>query len=188
MRLSVVPILLSDAATYPRNTSPLGRTIMRRTLSAVFVASSVAIAAAQGQTPAPSPQPAAPAQQPATERPAAPRQAEPATLTKTTISGCIQNVPPAAAGATSGTASKFELARVKVVTPAPVGTSGTANAAVRYQLDGDDKVITSHVNHQVEITGTVSPTSGTGSTAVPVLKVESVKMVSATCPPAPPAQ
>jgi hypothetical protein len=73
---------------------------------------------------------------------------------------------------------------VKVITPAPVGTSGTANAAVRYQLDGDEKAITPHVNHQVEITGTVSPTSGTGATAVPVLKVESVKMVSATCPPA----
>jgi len=174
------------AATYPRNTSPLGReNTMRSTLSAVFVASWVAIAAAQGQTPAPTPQPATPAQQPAPER-QAPPASEARPLTKTTISGCIQNAPPAAAGAPSvGTAAKFELARVQVVTPAPVGTSGTANAAVRYQLEGDEKAITPHVNHQVEITGTVSPTSGTGATAVPVLKVESVKMVSATCPPAP---
>ena len=154
---------------------------MRRTLSAIFVASSVAIAAAQGQQPA-GQQPGASPQQPATERPAAPRPPEAAgQLSKTTISGCIQSVPAAAAAA-APEASKFELARAKMVTPAPVGTSGTATAA-RYRLEGEEKLITPHLNHQVEITGTVSPASGGATT--PMLKVESVKMVAATCPTAP---
>lgn len=160
---------------------------MRRTLSAIFVASSVAIAAAQGQQPAPSQQPTPPAQPPATETQPAPRQ-QPETrqLTKTTISGCIQNVPPAAGAAPSAPAgSKFELASAKMVTPAPVGTSGTATDAVRYRLEGDEKLITPHLNHQVEITGTVSPTSGADAPVAAMLKVESVKMVSATCPKGP---
>ena len=154
---------------------------MRRTLSAIFVASSVAIAAAQGQQPAGEPPSAAP-QQPATERPAAPRpQSASGQLTKTTISGCIQSVPAAAASAPA--ASKFELARAKMVTPAPVGTSGTAATAARYRLEGEEKLITPHLNQQVEITGTVSPASGGATT--PMLKVESVKMVAATCPTTP---
>ena len=108
-------------------------------------------------------------------------------LPKTTISGCIQNAPPAApsaggAAASTPAASKFDLANAKMVTPAPVGTAGTAAAAARYRLEGEEKLITPHLNHQVEITGTVSPASGTGATAAPMLKVESVKMIAATCP------
>jgi hypothetical protein len=42
-----------------------------------------------------------------------------------------------------------------------------------------------HLNHQVEITGTVQPASGGaaagGAAAAPMLKVESVKMVAAKC-------
>jgi hypothetical protein len=90
-------------------------------------------------------------------------------------------VPPAAAAAPA--AAKFELARAKMVTPAPVGTSGTAATAARYRLEGEEKLITPHLNQQVEITGTVSPASGEATT--PMLKVESVKMVAATCPTAP---
>jgi hypothetical protein len=70
-----------------------------------------------------------------------------------------------------------------------VGTSGTA--ATRYELDGDAKTISSHLNQQVEITGMLqssassapgaaSPAPGSRA-AAPKLKVDSVKMVSATC-------
>jgi hypothetical protein len=59
---------------------------------------------------------------------------------------------------------------------------------MRYRLEGDEKTISSHLNQQVEITGTLSPATATGTagttTAAPMLKVESVKMVAATCPPA----
>jgi hypothetical protein len=60
---------------------------------------------------------------------------------------------------------------------------------MRYQLDGDAKTISPHLNHQVEITGTVENSSasggasaaGAGAAAGPKLKVDSVKMVAATC-------
>jgi hypothetical protein len=62
---------------------------------------------------------------------------------------------------------------------------------MRYQLDGEEKTISPHLNHQVEITGTVqggaapgagAAAAGAGAGAAgPTLKVDSVKMVSATC-------
>jgi hypothetical protein len=166
---------------------------MRSVVSAIFVASSLAVGlSAQGPPPADqSPQPAGRPEQAAPQQPApqqaAPRepQAAPAQLTKVTIGGCIQNAPPAApaAGAapSSPATSKFDLANAKMVTSGPVGTTGTSAPAVRYRLEGDEKAITPHLNQQVEIIGTVTPALGT---AAPMLKVDSVKMVSATCPAA----
>jgi hypothetical protein len=57
--------------------------------------------------------------------------------------------------------------------------------ATRYQLDGEAKTLSTHLNHQVEITGTVQP-AGAGAAAGaaaagPMLKVESVKMIAAKC-------
>jgi len=165
------------------------------------------------------PQPAADSQQPATE-PQAPteqrRQPAPATARgaqdKVTISGCIQNAPTSSAGATASAsaAPSFVLAKGKMVTGAAgsnatgasgsaVGTTGTGAAGTQYRLEGDAKTISPHVNHQVEITGTVQNSSASatgsanaapGSTAAggtvsagagPMLKVESVKMLSTTC-------
>ena len=144
---------------------------MKHIVSAIFVASSLAVGmVAQGQ------QPATPEQQPAAAQAA-----------KVTISGCIQTAPPAAptAGAAPSTpaAAKFELASAKMVSNTPVGTSGTAATATRYQLDGEEKTITPHLNHQVEITGTLSPATAVGAaaTAAPMLKMESLKMVAAKC-------
>jgi hypothetical protein len=165
---------------------------MRNVVSAIFVASSLAVGlSAQGQPPATqSQQPAdrvEPAAPPEPQTTAAPREPQAATvqLTKVTIGGCIQNAPPAVAATgaapSSPAASKFDLANAKMVTPSPVGTSGTSAPIVRYRLEGDEKTITPHLNHQVEITGTVSPALGT---AAPMLKVDSVKMVAATCPEA----
>ena len=136
-------------------------------------------------------------QSPTREQPAtqgdqpAPRAQQPAStqVTKTTISGCVQNAPPAAPSAagppSTPAAAKFELANAKMVTAGPVGTAGTTTTAVRYRLEGEDKVITPHLNHQVEITGIVSPASVTAGAAAPMLKVETVKMVAAMCPEVP---
>jgi hypothetical protein len=142
-------------------------------------------------------QPANPSQQPVTRDQApTPRgqQAATAQPAKITMSGCIQNAPPAAvasgeaappAGAAPSTpaASKFELASAKIVSESPVGTSGTATSVTKYRLEGEEKAITPHLNHQVEITGTLSPaaTGATSATVAPMLKVESVKMVAAKC-------
>ncbi len=140
---------------------------MKNVVSAMFVASSLVVgAAAQGQQPATQPQPAA-------------------KVAKVTISGCIQSAPPAAAEAAAppSAAAKFELANAKVVSGGPVGTSGSATAT-RYRLEGEDKTISSHLTQQVELTGTIAPATPAppaGASALPVLKVESVKMVAAKC-------
>ena len=171
---------------------------MRNVVGGIFIASSLVVgtfAQEPGQQPAqgrpgaqqpaaPGQPPSAPVEQPVTrQQPPTPQVAQ---LAKTTISGCIQNAPPAAPAAggapAAAAAAKFDLANAKVVTAGPVGTAGSTSTAVRYRLEGDEKAITPHLNHQVEITGTVSPASGTGATAAPMLKVDSVKMVAATCP------
>jgi hypothetical protein len=155
---------------------------MKNTVSAICLGVVFAVSlSAQGQSQQPTP-PREPADQ------STPRAPQPATspLAKVTISGCVQNAPPAApaAGAVPAAprASKFDLANAKTVTPAAVGTTGTAATVTRYQLEGDEKMITPHLNHQVEVTGVVTPASATGATAAPMLKVESVKMVAAKCP------
>jgi len=193
---------------------------MRNVVSAMFVACVISVGvgvAAQGepstqsQQPAAqsappaaqSPQPAAEAQQPAGEpqAPAEPRRqpapASPraAAQDKVTISGCIENAPATGAAA-SASARSFVLAKGKMAnaaagSTAAVGTTGTAAAGTQYRLEGDEKALSPHLNHQVEITGTVQNTSASatgaanaapGSAAAgPTLKVDSVKMVSAKC-------
>ena len=176
---------------------------MKHVLSAAFVALFAASVAAQQPAPQ-GQQPATPNERPATQgerpttsgQPPATRGEQPATTQATTvmIAGCIQSTPPAAPGA-GGTAaapatSKFDLANAKVVSGGPVGTTGAAATAMRYRLEGDEKTLSSHLNHQVEITGTVTPAAAAGAagttSAAPMLKVESVKMVAATCPTAAP--
>ena len=192
---------------------------MRNVVSAMFVACVISVGvgvAAQGepstqsQQPAAqsappaaqSPQPAAEAQQPAGEpqAPAEPRR-QPAPATpraaqdKVTISGCIESAPATGAAA-SASARSFVLAKGKMAnaaagSTAAVGTTGTAAAGTQYRLEGDEKALSPHLNHQVEITGTVQNTSASatgaanaapGSAAAgPTLKVDSVKMVSAKC-------
>ena len=160
---------------------------MKSLVSAVIIASSLVVTVvAQNE------QPGSPAQQPTAQKPSPPseqpstrgQQPSTAPMTKVTIAGCVQNAPPPAGGASASTsaASKFDLANAKVISGTPVGTAGAgAAAATRYGLEGDEKTITPHVNQQVEITGTVSRAAGAAATAAPMLKVESVKMVSAKC-------
>ena len=167
---------------------------MRNILTAIVVASTFVVGvAAQGHKPVtPSQQPVTPSQQPATQdkEPTTRAQQPPATAAKVTIAGCVQAAPaaPPAGGAPAApAASKFDLANAKVVSSAPVGTTEAASTAMRYRLEGDEKTISPHLNHQVEITGTLSPataTSGATATAAPTLKMESLKMVAAICPPA----
>lgn len=171
---------------------------MKNAVSAMFVACAVSVSvglAAQGEPATQSQEPAAQAPRPTAPREpsaAAPRSAQ----EKVTISGCIESAPTAVGGAAASAAAgpKFMLSNAKMGDAAArsaVGTSGTAAAATRYRLDGEEKTISPHLNHQVEITGTVqtSSASATGeanaapgsAAAGPVLKVDSLKMVSATC-------
>src|SRR5688572_780711 len=102
-----------------------------------------------------------------------------------TISGCIQDAPMVTAAAkpaepAAGTktlylnnATMADVGRDK----APVGTSGLSSTG--YRLEGDEKLLSPHLNHQVRIVGEVQSTGSPGAPST--LKVESVTMVAAKC-------
>jgi len=118
-----------------------------------------------------------------------------------TVTGCIQPAaqgPAGTSGATGATRStsesKFLLTSVAM---SPAGTTGTAGttrpataAASQYRLDADDAKLTPHVGHKVEVTGTVeeprtatpTPDSAASTANAPKLKVDTVRMISSTCP------
>ena len=172
---------------------------MKNVVSAIVVSCAMSVAVgvsaqgqpgSQGTEPRTTP-PATSTQSPTTEQRTGARQAADQ---KVTISGCIQNAPAAAGAASTASESKYVLNDAKMAGGAAnstVGTSGTTIAS-KYRLEGDDKTISPHLNHQVEITGTVqnSSASATGAGAgaaagsastEPMLKVDSLKMVSAKC-------
>jgi len=140
-----------------------------------------------------------------------------------TVSGCVQRAADTgttSASAASGATTKFELTNAMMGSGAAgttssaagtasgtagsaseaTGTSGRAGAAKTYRLDASDSQLSGHINHKVEITGTLEDASASASAsgttgsasetagasasakAAPRLKVQSVKMVSATCP------
>lgn len=99
---------------------------------------------------------------------------------------------PGTSGSTAGTTPG---------TPRAGAASSSSATGSSYVLDGDASELRRHVNHQVEIKGRLAPaaaatgTPATGSTATPpapasreahpnagTLRVESVKMLAATCP------
>lgn len=115
------------------------------------------------------------------------------------------------AGSTGVEEPKFVLTNVtpsasETSASGTAGTSGTSEAgrasiASKYRLDADDAKLQDHVGHKVEITGTVAPTSSAGASTSATeppssssssssassekpakLKVDTVKMVSSTCP------
>jgi hypothetical protein len=150
-------------------------------------------------TPAPTAQaPAAPA--PTTPAPAASASANADKANadkKVTFSGCIERQPPSAAAITGTPTMPFMLANASAVgANGPVGTSGGSTGAASaatgksYRLDAAESVLSPHVGHKVEITGTIeeqpaSPageaSAGSRSAAAAKLKVDSLKMVSTNC-------
>ena len=67
----------------------------------------------------------------------------------------------------------------------------TADSGTTYQLQGDTSMLSKHVGHEVQITGTpsgtgsssseASPNAGTAAGTQPTLTVDNVKHVSKTC-------
>jgi hypothetical protein len=120
------------------------------------------------------------AQQPPPQPPAS----APSSSDKVVVTGCIQRgvqSPVGTAGAAGGAAaadtSKF------ILTKASPASDATA-APKTYRLDADDSQLTAHVNHKVEITGTIDAAAkpAAGEAAAPAkLKVASVKMIAASC-------
>lgn len=138
--------------------------------------------------------PAQPGQQPA--QPAVPAEPSPkATANKAantvTYTGCIKP------GTTTGTwilESAEVAARPGASSPGTVGTSGTSK--ITLDLDPAATVnLKAHANHKVELVGMLSPAKApteappasaagatTAQTARQQFSVQSLKMVSATCP------
>jgi len=173
---------------------------MKRYWSGVFVTvglAATAVLGAQGNpSPANTPPPDA-AAPPGVQRNTLPPSAEVKGNT-VTISGCIQDTPMAAAGTAlpspAGADKPYYLNNPAMAADAgrnqgAVGTSGLSLTG--YLLEGESKLISPHLNHQVRITGNLQSSSASatgaaksapGSTAsMPTLKVESVAMVAAKC-------
>lgn len=126
-----------------------------------------------------------------------PRPQAPASsaMKSVTVSGCIQRVaetPAGTSGAVGASRSasdvKFVLAKAAMTPPAAAGSSTPSTAvASEYRLDWEDAKLTPHVGHKVEITGIIEPPAGltqapaASAANAPKLKVESLKMVAATC-------
>ena len=140
---------------------------------------------------------APPATPPTTQVPPASTNAGRATADKkVTYSGCIERQPASAAAVTGAPTMPFMLTNASAAGAGAVATSGTgagaaAGAKASYRLDGTETTLTPHVGHKVEITGTLeeqrpgSAAAGGASAAnapAGTLKVDSVKMVSTTCP------
>ena len=123
-----------------------------------------------------------------------------------TVEGCLQKgtasntATPGATVGTSGSTTGFVLANAMkpsasagapAAPPAaerPSAGAGSTSIASSYRLDADDSKLTPHVGHKVEITGSIddsaaAPAAGPNATSMPKLKVDSVKMIAATCAP-----
>jgi hypothetical protein len=121
-----------------------------------------------------------------------------------TVTGCLQRAEQAPTG-TSGTTgtmrrsndTKFLLTSASMSSSSSsTGTAGTTGTtapstavASEYRLDADDAKLTPHVGHKVEIAGTVDQSSSSmtqppaaSAANAPKLKVDTVKMIAATCP------
>ena len=170
--------------------------------SLIAICASATIAAAQA--PAPGAQTPAPGTAPTQPAPSAAAKAD-----SVTLEGCIQrnasnpSATPGATGTAGSTAGQFVLANAMKPMGAAAGSVGTAGRtsadasaatiAPMYRLDGDNSKLTPHVGHKVEVTGSVQTTStnpisapsasASSGASAPMFKVESVKMVAASCTP-----
>ena len=114
-----------------------------------------------------------------------------------TVTGCLTLAAETPTG-TSGTAGSARTDQTKfLLTSVTAGTSGVAEsaepraAASAYRLDADEAKLTSHVGQKVEVSGTIemtaaSPsqppaTASSSSSTAPKLKVDTVRMIAATC-------
>ena len=123
--------------------------------------------------------------------------APPANSEKVTVTGCVERADQVIAGNAVGTTvdsltfvlMKAEEGKAEDRPARPSNAPATAFDK-SYRLDVDVDTINPHVGHRVEIVGIVPSaaqvpvgTSGTaqGGAPPPLLKVESVKMLSSTC-------
>src|SRR6516225_1818815 len=115
-----------------------------------------------------------------------------------TVTGCVQraSASPAGATGTTGTAGASSSEPSFILTNASSGSSssaapgatGTSGTPSSYRLEGDDAKLTPHIGHKVEITGELdsmpsssAPAGSSSSASAPKLKIDTVRMVAASC-------
>jgi hypothetical protein len=160
---------------------------MTRTFYAIPAMLCLTAAVAMAQADKPANPPAAPqpgAQQPA-PKPSAPPASSTSAANKVTYTGCVKP----GTGTDSWVLENAEASAKAGAASGTVGTSGTSKMTLN--LDPAASVdLKPHANHKVEVTGSISPakpgaaasTPAAGAAARQDFSVESVKMVSATCP------
>jgi hypothetical protein len=161
----------------------------KKTLMTTLAAIACTAAVAAGQAP-PTPQvPGPPSQVPAPAQP--PTERKSSAISSVTLTGCLErkaegsSTTPGAvgtAGAVGGADAAFVLTKVMK----PTGTAGSASAtaaplAASYRLDADNSKLAPNVGKKVEIMGTIADQSGRDASEAPRLKVDSVKMIAASC-------
>jgi hypothetical protein len=109
---------------------------------------------------------------------------------KVVFTGCVQRAAQLPVG-TTGAVGDADVSKFILMKATSAADKEPAAAARTYRLDADDSLLTTHVGHKVEITGTLDsakPTAAvTGDPAPPAaaaaskLKVISVKMIAAAC-------
>lgn len=111
-----------------------------------------------------------------------------------TVTGCVERADQMAGNTATTTVDSLSFVLIKPQPDKPTGTSGTAAATPdrttsdrMYRLDGKVEDLNPHVGQKVEVAGTVvdtptAPAGATSSTNAPRLKVESVRVIDATCP------
>jgi hypothetical protein len=154
------------------------------TFAAAVLAASVSLSAQVPQNPPAQPQtpPAADRARPATDvqTPAANSQMS----QMITIRGCLKEEKDVAGlqpnvAERAGVTEDYILTDVKM---APSSTVSGIAVASRYEIEGIAEAdLKKHVNHQVEITGTITQPTAAGNDPTPDFKGTSLKMVSASC-------
>jgi hypothetical protein len=104
------------------------------------------------------------------------------------LTGCLRAAPGTPAttqDANTPSDARFVLTAAERLDRVPPGTGGSALAAGatgrRYRLEGLDSLFSPFVDTKVEISGEVRPLPNPDATAPPILVVEFVQKIAATC-------
>ena len=120
----------------------------------------------------------------APQKPAEQTAARPPSDVKTqTITGCVRPGTGADSFVLAESAAVAAPAPGEKAGEKPAGTSGASKNYALMAKPGED--LSKHVNHKIEVTGTLSPAPPAASPSPnqpkEVLNVQSIKMVAATC-------
>jgi hypothetical protein len=149
------------------------------TIAALVGASALTISAQTPQTPPPPQQPPATATADTTQRTAP--AADPQVIT---VRGCLKeekDVP----GLTPNPAERVGITEDYVLTMVKMASNSKVSGiglAAKYEIEGiAEDELKKHLNHEVELTGTITQPGTTDTDATPDFRATAIKMVAATC-------